>query len=310
MLRAARAALLIAIAGGGLFYFRDHVRTFALQAYVEIAPCTVPITYSIENIDPRFGISTSSLSQALVRASGVWNEEAGKELFRSVDSAGAVHVRLEYDRRQKTTEELRELGSEVDKNLDTYETLKAQYERAYESYISARARFDARYAAYEDGVAAYERDVRRWNARGGAPASAYEQMEARQRDLEAESSELRAQQDALRAAANEVNDLARQLNALAQDLNISVSAYNTVGERISGEFEEALYESRPGLQTITVYEYGSSDELVRVLAHEFGHALGLEHVDEKGAIMYRLNEGELVLAEADKTALRTLCRAR
>ena len=93
MARAIRALLLLALIGGAGYYFRENVRLFALQAYREVAPCAVPVTYSIEYIDARFGIATSTLLRALEGAARVWEEGAGKPLFVYAEQ-GSLNIRL------------------------------------------------------------------------------------------------------------------------------------------------------------------------------------------------------------------------
>ena len=105
-----------------------------------------------------------------------------------------------------------------------------------------------------------------------------------------------------------LNAIGTSLNKLIAELNLNVERYNQAGASAGGECEEGAYVSEAGSQRIDIYEYSSHTELVRVLAHELGHALGLGHVGDAEAIMYKVNQGKkLTVAQDDITELHAVC---
>ena len=107
---------------------------------------------------------------------------------------------------------------------------------------------------------------------------------------------------------DEINSMVVILNRLATTLNLAVEKYNTVGASRGESFEEGVYIQEGLNRQIDIYEFSNRDKLVRVLAHELGHALGLGHVDDTKAIMYEFNQGNnKALTTSDIEALKSKC---
>lgn len=293
-----------------VYVFRTEVFVASHQALRLVAPCAVPISYKIVSIDPRFDISTSSVEEAAEKAIAVWEKAAGKNLFDRAEGSAVVSVRLVFDLRQETTEALKEIGGEISEKTKAYELLEREFLQERAQFTSTRSIYEGHVAAYEKATAEYQREVDSWNEKGGAPSNVVVRLNAEKARLLAWQKELVSEQGALNAAADDVNALASRLNERAKELNISARTYNKVGAQAGEEFEEGLYERAAGREDISIFEFDSRSRLTRLLTHEFGHALGLDHVKNAESIMYELNQStNLVPTDEDIAELDRACRS-
>ena len=235
-------------------------------------PCSTPIDYSLGSFDPRFGESRTDFLAAVAAAAKLWDDAAGRELFAYAKN-GALKINLIYDFRQAATNLGKKINAEqavYDAQTHTLDVLKTQYENDKQQY---------------------ETQVAYWNARGGAPADIYATLESTRQKLNSE--------------AGTINTDTAALNAMAAQTNAKVGTYNTAA---GTDFNEGEYIRDSSGSRINVYQFENQDKLVRVLAHELGHALGLAHNTDPNAIMYAYNQGTAEkLTAADVNELKALC---
>lgn len=286
-------ALLAALGVLGFVLYRQAAPLF-------IQPCSTPIEYYIAGSDERFGISEAELQAALLEAEALWEKEAGRDLFTA--STKGMGVRLVYGKEQRT----QDLGKAISKEQEDYDAKKEEVEGLKNLFEKARSVYERKAAEYDALSALYHEQVNYWNAKGGAPEKEYQEINGMH-------GELQRLREALNTAAEEANDVSNainarvdELNAYARVVNAKVEVYNTHAEE---EFDQGEYQESDGGRSITVYEFKNTKDLIRVLAHEFGHALQIGHVGNPSSIMYSYNAGSsLELSEEDIIALRLACR--
>jgi predicted Zn-dependent protease len=106
-----------------------------------------------------------------------------------------------------------------------------------------------------------------------------------------------------------INSIVVVINEIASNNNLDLVEHKNVGDTLGREFCEGFYEYKNGRRSITIYQYDTEYRLVRVLAHEFGHALGLDHSKNVEAVMYPFIQSDsLNLAADDIAALKGHCK--
>lgn len=302
--------LTVAIIGIGIFYFRSDLNLAWKSLEKKAWPCAEPIAYSIGDFDKRFNLSPEDFKEAISRAAAIWNGGAKKPLFTYAE-AGSLKINLLYDARQDATLKLQSLGIDIHKDQASYENLKTKYKFLNQTYERQKAELDGKIAYYNEQKESYEDLVKAANRRGGATPDEFAILENERQNLNSLANDIKSREEKINKTVDELNALATTINRLAYELNLNVDNYNTIGSKTAGEFQEGVYISDKNGERINIYQFDNQEMLISVLAHELGHALGLEHLDDKEAIMYRLNEaGKNRLSEPDLTELKRVCRIK
>ena len=303
--------MLLAALGGAVYQWRHHKDQYRAIAQIlkgRVFPCSSPITYSIGAIDPGYTITPEELAGALREAETAWEGPARKNLFEFTPSSGAVTVLFVYDNRQASLDKLKALGISADQTLESYKALKARYDELLARLDSNEARLKEILVRYKQREAAYNAEVGQLNRqRNASPAQARRARSSRAA-LATQFGGIKMIENAVNSDVDTLNALGTTLNQLIVQLNINVAQYNRTGSAL-GRHEEGLYRILGGRQTIEIYKYTDRAQLVSLLAHEMGHALGLDHVPGSESLMYPVNNGgSLQLTDSDMAELNRVCR--
>lgn len=244
-------------------------------------PCSKPITYKIGQIDPRFNLKEKDFLENIETATKVWEDPLGRDLF-TYDPSGSLTISMVFDERQSFSNQINSLQGELKNQKDSLSPQVAD--------------FKARSQAFNQQVTNLNNEIEYWNSRGGAPQEEYEKIKRKEEELKAE--------------AQKLNELAASLNQQASKYNVNVDDLNrTIGSfnaQLNERPEEGIYRSENN--TIDIFFNNSEQELIHTLAHELGHSLGVDHIENPKAIMYSKSTQTVIASEDDINSLKTVCR--
>ncbi len=276
-------------------------------------PCAEPLTYRVLEVDGRYRLGKQEVRDALDEAAALWERAAGEALFRPARRDPDLGIRLVYGQAQAQVErhqrERRDLERAQERHRERQEQLKErvrEHERDKEAYKQEARRHERRRERFESRL-------ERWEA-GDMPRTPErrDRLKSERAALQEEAEELNRRGEALEREAQQLQARQEELVAEAQRLERRAEGYNRAAEELSG-FQAGQYRGRPGHGgQITVYQFDDPADLRTVLAHELGHALGIEHVAEADSLMHRemteANRDPRSLSIEDRTALRQVCR--
>ncbi len=327
--------VVFAIKNGRLPTMSSSRETIAKVIPASDDSCRFPLSYRIGTIDPKFHLSEEELLSAIREAATIWEKGLGKKLFVEQAGTGSIPFNLVFDDRQAQTDSEKKASSDIESGRSSYDSLRAEYESDRKAFDSAKAAYDARVSKYEKSLReyeqsvskyqnrlrSYEREVSDWNARGGAPSNEYSKLEDEQKSLNETASDIGDERNRLNdeksaidrdfrnlsSLSGQVNTAAGSLNRVASSLNIKVDTYNQVfGSR--DEFTTGLYTKDAAGARIDVFQFYDHDDLVLILAHEMGHALGLGHATESESIMYpSVGKQKPTLTDEDRKLFESVC---
>ena len=267
-----------------------------------VSPCTKPMGFKIGTFDSRFGLTKTQFIKEIEQSGEVWGEAIDKKLFY-YDEKGSLTINLIYDSRQAITEDVNYLALEIENSKQNAEALRMSYEQEKVLYDKDStqltkdiANFQLRYDAYTSKVASY-------NASGGAQKIEYEAMMSELANLKQESKILEERRLALIYYVESINKKVSRYNEFVTYVNSLIRKSNALG---ANKFTEGRFT--PYTNVIDIYQYNDSIKLRRLLIHELGHVLGINHTKNIQSIMYSFNSATTtMLSKEDLTELKKVC---
>ncbi|MHA3983576.1 matrixin family metalloprotease [Acinetobacter venetianus] len=262
-------------------------------------PFDTRLRYRIVDVDPRFKLTTEQVKQLSVQATQIWKDGTGQDYF-VYDPNAQLAIHFIYDERQIESEQRREHLSQLETGQRQWLDKKQRLDQTEQEILNNKQFLDLKQQQLNQQIQQYNQEQLTAQQR---PASIVDRdyFQRRQQALQDNIQQVQQEITQYNQKISTLNQQVDELNQLNQQLDQSVHQYK---QRFQPHlFHKGLFNGRE----ILIYEFESEDDLRLTLAHELGHALGLQHANDPTALMYPLmkdqNAENFSLTQADRELL-------
>ena len=288
--------LLLISAAALLWYFWPEPAPTRAPLASKAASCDQLISWRLDSIDPAFDLSAEQALPLIQDAASQWNQALGKEVLR-YDPTQGFPIRFVFDARQQ--QQLEQLM--LERNLHRYDNRIEDQQQDFEQQLAEFQQLKDAFADKDQQLAA---DIKAFNEKAQqADPGAAALLGKEQAELLSRQKEHALEAEQLDAFGEKLQDRQQQLNNIIADRNALIPA-----RQPTGLAEVGLLEQRGATRSMTIFAYKDAHHLSLTLLHEFGHALGLDHLADRSSIMHsQLNGSQQQLTSADIQAWQQQC---
>lgn len=275
----------------------------------KVFSCSELLTIGIGDIDSRFSVDHDELQTAIENVAQLWSDTIGMPIVEYSEVAD-ISVHLIYAEQQEMTDQEREFRDRLQNERVRIDGMEREYENKNFEYEQELLQYEVEMSNLQRRIDRLNMWVRVNNEAGGFDEDDLRQFDYRKAEVDRKRQELSRTQLRLSRESDEINQMINNLNEQINRKNELVDQYNITfsGAR---RFTQGSYEWNEKDRSIFIYQFTDINELKLVLAHEVGHALGVEHVSNAKSVMYPTMGSQqwehLELTEEDKTALIESC---
>lgn len=291
----------------GLFSNNDSSSNFGDR--IRANPCQNPITITVGDIDNRFGVTESEVIATINNVAEKWSEVSDRPVAVYSEN-GEIKVNLVYDAQQQLTDRERQFRNRL-------QMMEYQITALENDYLISVKNFDEwndEYQRESEQVQRLMTQLNEWiqqvNSQGGFNSEQLEILEERRDRIDRMSERMEYSGTVLTEKVDGINAQLRHMNQKIEEKNVLIQEYNRTYSGTK-RFTQGSYEHSGDSKWINVFQFANREELELVIAHEVGHALGLDHVENPASVMHHLMgqqvRTELVLTAEDLNALRKAC---